>query len=67
MISTLVWRLVPFGNAALAKASALVSAALIAKERGIGRDADRSLEAVCLFCLLGLTLTLGFSRLAAGY
>jgi hypothetical protein len=67
MISTLVWRLVPFGNAALAKANAMVSAALAAKERGIDRDACSSLEAVCLFSLLGLTLTLAFARWAAGY
>jgi hypothetical protein len=66
MISTLVWRLVPLGNAALAKGAVLVSAALIGKERGIGGDAGSSLEAVCLFSLLGLTLTLAFSCLAAG-
>ncbi len=67
MISTLVWRLVPLGNAALAKGTAMVSAALIARQRGIGRDAGSSLEAVCLFSLLGLTLTLAFSRVAGGY
>ena len=67
MISSLVWRLVPLGNAALAKAGAKVSAALTAKERAIGRDAGSSLEVVVLFSLLGLTLTLAFSRLAAGY
>jgi hypothetical protein len=59
--------LVPLGNAALAKAGAMVSAALTAKERDIGRDAGSSLEVVVLFSLLGLRLTLAFSRLAAGY
>ncbi len=69
MISRLVWRLVPIGNAALAlaKATAMARAALTPEERGIGRDARSSLETVCLFSLLGLTLTLAFSRWAAGY
>jgi hypothetical protein len=67
MISPLVWRLVPLGNAVLAKAAAMAGAALTANERDTGRGAASSLETVCLFSLLGLTLTLAFARLAAGY
>jgi hypothetical protein len=32
----------------------------------LGRETDRSLEAVFLFCLLGLTLSLAVSRMTSG-
>jgi hypothetical protein len=66
MIRTLIWHFLPIGNAALAKGRAMSNAVSALQERVIGHSADASLEVVCLFSLLGLTLTLAFSRLVAG-
>jgi hypothetical protein len=64
MLDTLISLLLPLGNAALGQGYKMMHVASSAIGRGVDRKADESLEAVCLFSLLGLMLTLAFARVA---
>ena len=66
-MAALITLLLPLRKVVLEEGHRMMRATSSAVVLMIARDADGSFEAVCLFSLLGLTLSLAFSLLAAGY